>query len=236
MATRSRSGVARPSSAIGRAASSRRSACGEAAQSGWAGVGQLLRRPAGTRLVRGAGRARRAPRPAPARSIAMLSARRTAGSASGPSLRGEGEAEQAARPDRRRARLAGRLGGARERQVAERAADHQIGLRRSAKRATATRGRARRAAGCPARPRPASLVLAARRAAAGPPPSSLAGERDRGRCRDCRWMIASSGWASSCRKLGRGPRRLISSTSSVIAHDRLRSRRAPASAGCGWPG
>ena len=30
-------------------------------------------------------------------------------------------------------------------------------------------------------------------------------------------MIAISGWASSCRRLGRGPRRLISSTSSVIA-------------------
>ena len=139
-----------------------RSACGEAAQSGWAGRWAAPRRPARPGWCAAARpRQRRARRRAPGGRPPCASARRTAGSASGPSRAVK------ARPNRPRdriedERLAGRLGGARERQVADRAADHQSA--RPAREAGDRRAPpARRAAGCRAAPPSGVLVLAVSR-------------------------------------------------------------------------
>ena len=110
-------------------------------------------------------------------------------------------------------RAGGQIGGAGEGQIAGRAAEDEIGS--AAPRSGRSRARpARRAAGCrapPGRSRPRRAARSAERQ-----PGSVSASRYGPGALALPGSIAISGWASSCRKLGRGPRKRISSTASVI--------------------
>ena len=145
----------------------------------------------------------------------MLSARRTAGSANGPS-----SAAAKARPNSpgdgiEVQPVAGQAGGAGDRQVAHGTARHQIGLVLD----ESGDGEPRSLAAQEDVGRLALAGFLVLRHWRGEAHLAVAfgGDDDSGPVPTPRSMIAISGWASSCRKFGRGPCRLISSTWSVIA-------------------